>query len=481
MVPAIKNLFRDSVVYGVANVIQKLTPVIVIPIITRCLGTDAFEVYDIAFLYTYLFCTLIILSLDSAASVYYFDKKKENFDKRQVLSYAFYIQVISVGLHFLLFFPIINIVGNFIFSNDIVIRSYWRIALLIIPGYMMFNYGLNVLLWQHRKKEYVFLCFLNTFLCIAGVIIFIQAFKGTIGDLFYVLIGGMTFCGLLAIYLIRKDIFIKRVKAPVNYALIIKLLWFGLPFAVTAFFRLLIPSVDRFFLIYFHFNDELHLYILAVKLASFYGIATSAFILAFTPYSLTKLNHDNAEKEISELFHLISIIAFVSVPVLLLCKDWLVLFFAGPGYLVSAQLLPFLFMGWVFDLFSYFTMLGVYKSQNSAHMLVILIFGTLIISLLNILLVPQFGIFGAALSFCITKAVMFFIMLVYLKKHFRIKIRLASFLLIFGVVSVYCYLIFILNRYVYLLMLIPLIVGTVYYLKNNFKGLFFSRTRLKIE
>jgi O-antigen/teichoic acid export membrane protein len=353
-----------------------------------------------------------------------------------------------------------------------VIGDYWQIALLIIPGYMMFNYGLNVLLWQHRKREYVFLCFLNTSLSIAGIIVAIQFLHGTIMDVFFILIGVMTFCGLLAIFLIRGDLFSKRTKAPVNYALVSKLLWFAFPFAVTTFFRMLIPSIDRYFLMHFQHGSEIHLYILAVKLASFYSIATSAFILAFTPYSLNKLNQDNAEKEISELFHLISIAAFVSVPVLLLCKDWLILFFADSSYHSSSQLLPFLFMGWVFDLFTCFAMLGVYKSQNSVNVLVILILGTVMISLLNILLVPHLGIFGAAISFCITKVMMFFLTLFYFRKHFKIEIKLVSFLSFFAVASVYCYLIYVMNRYLYLLMLIPLIAGIAFYVKSKFKGYF---------
>jgi O-antigen/teichoic acid export membrane protein len=147
------------------------------------------------------------------------------------------------------------------------------------------------------------------------------------------------------------------------------------------------------------------------------------------------------------------------------------LIFADSSYHLSAQLLPFLFMGWVFDLFSYFTMLGVYKSQKSIHVLIILVIGTLVISLLNILLIPRFGIFGAAMSFCFAKMIMFFMTFVYLGRYFRISINWSSLFVVLVAVSVYCYLVCVINRYIYLFMLVPLLGGVVYYLRNSFRGL----------
>jgi O-antigen/teichoic acid export membrane protein len=38
LIAAVKLLFKDSVVYGAANVIQKITPLVIIPIIISHLG-----------------------------------------------------------------------------------------------------------------------------------------------------------------------------------------------------------------------------------------------------------------------------------------------------------------------------------------------------------------------------------------------------------------------------------------------------------
>lgn len=467
MISALKTLFKNSVVYGIANSIQKLTPVIVIPIITRHLGKEALKVYDVAFIYTYLFCAIILLSLDTAASVFYFDKQKQNFDKKQVLSYSFYIQILSLVFNFILIFSFHNSIADKLFEADLSIKKYWLVAMWFIPGYMLFNYGLNVLLWQSRRGLYLTLCVLNTLISVSGSLIAIFIFKGTILNIFYVQIGSVSTCGLLAIFFLRKDIF--NWPFPINDMLLQKLFLFGVPFALTSFFRQLIPSIDRYFLLRYHFSDQLPYYILAVKIASFFTVATNAFVLAFTPYSLNKLNQEDAESEISELFHLISILAFISIPVILLFRNELILLFANESYNVAAKLLPFLFMGWVFDLFTYFSMLGIYKSQNAGVVLLLLIIGTVIISGFNMLLVPRFGIYGAAASFFITKFLMFFVSLFYLRKYFRLKVYASSFLIVLILACIYSYLIFLVKLNLYFGLLLILLGAVFFHLKKIFE------------
>lgn len=466
MLGAVKSLFKNSIIYGIANSVQKLIPVIILPIITNHLGKEALKLYDVAFIYTYLFCAIILLSLDTAASVFYFDKKKENFDKRQVLSYSFYIQVLSLVFNFALIFSLHRQIGSSLFASDPSIKSYWMVAMWYIPGYMFLNYGLNVLLWQGKRLTYLVLCLLNTVLAIAGSIIAVRYFNGTVLHLFYVQIGAISLCGVVVTFLIRKEVFVW--PFPLNNALVQKLFWFGVPFALTSFFRQLIPSIDRYFLLHFNFHQQLPYYILAVKIASFFTVASNAFVLAFTPYSLNKLNQDDAEKEISDLFRLVSIITFASIPVLLLFKDGLVQLFSNETYAVAAQLLPFLFMGWVFDLFTYFSMLGIYKSQSSTVVLLLLVLGTIIISGFNYLLVPAFGIYGAAVSFLLTKFLMFFITLAFLRKDFKVRLHVTSFMAIFLLSGLYCYLIYKLPLSVYLLLLIPLMLVVFLQLKNTF-------------
>lgn len=467
MIAAVKSLFKDSVVYGLANVIQKITPLVIIPIIISYLGKDAFKIYDLSFVYAYLFSSLVVLGQDSAASVFYFDKNKDHFDKHQVLSYSFFIQVFTILGYLVFFYPFRNEVASFIFHGDINQSHYWIIALSVIPGYFMFNYGLNILLINRRKTEYVSLCFLQAILTMGGVYLAIVIYGSDIARLFYVVIGSISFCGLLVTFMLRKEIFSKIL--PFNFHLLDKLVWFGLPFALTSFFRQIIPSIDRYFLLKYQYIDQLPQYILAVKIGSFINIAFSAFALAFTPYSLNKLHHADAEKEISGIFQLVSVISLTAIPTALIFKTPLINFFADPSYNLAGQLLPFFLFGWAFDLFTNFALLGVYKSQKSFFVLSLLMIGTILVSALNILLVPVYGVYGAAISFCVTKVLSFAFAFFYLKKHFKITIDLSLFLAISLLTALCSFLNYFLNIYLYTGIILIVLTGIGYYIYKTFK------------
>lgn len=475
----LKGLLKDSVVYGIANAVQKLVPFFVVPIVIHQLGQTALKLYDVSFVYAYLFSWLLILGQDAAASVFYFDTTKTSFNKKQVLGYGFMTQWAFLLLAAFLLLPFKNSLASWAFSADPVIGSYWLKALLVIPGHLLLNYTLNILLWQKRKREYVALCICQTLFSLTSVYISVVVLKGNLETLFYCLIGSTTVCGIMGFFITRNDMLLQ--PFPVNKPLLKKLLWFGIPFAFTSFFHQLLPSIDRYFLLHYGYLQELPQYIVAVKLGGLISMGIGAFALAFTPYSMAKLNEADAEKEMSSLFHFVAVAGFILIPVLLLFKDLLLRLFADSSYVVSGKLLPFFFFGWLFDLFSYFSMLGIYKGQNSVLILALFVTGILLISALNILLIPRIGVYGAALAFCISKAALFFVPLVYLRKHFKLAVHVESFVAAFAIAVVYSYLIYQLPLAASLFILVGVLCGTVYYLyKQKFGVQLFIKKQLPL-
>ena len=462
----LKGLVKDSVAYGIANTIQKLVPLFVVPVVIHRLGQTSLKLYDVSFVYAYLFSWLFILGQDAAASVFYFDEVKTSFNKKQVLRYGFLIQTCFFAVIALFFLPLKNWVAHLLFPTDAAIGYYWIKALLIIPAHMALNYVLNILLWQRRKREYIALCVCQTAFSLLSVYVFVVLFHGDLSSLFYCLIGSTALCAAIGLSLVSSSLFFAGL--PVNKPLIKKLVLFGIPFALTAFFNQALPSVDRYFLLRFGQDQALPQYILAVKLGGLVSMGIGAFALAFTPYSMSRINQPKAEKEISSLFEMVAVVGFMAMPVLLLFKDLLVRLFADTSYALSARLLPFFFFGWLFDLFSYFSMLGMYKAQNSLIVLTLFATGIVLISGLNVLLIPGFGLYGAAIAFCATKIVMFFIPLVYLRKHFTLTVHTKSFLAS-GVAAVVCsYLLYRMEWYSYSLLLAPILCLTAFYLYKQY-------------
>ena len=463
-----KRLLKDSLVYGVANAIQKLGPFIILPIIVHYLGQNALKVYDVSFVYAYIFSRLVILGQDAAASVLYFDTKKSSFNKSQVTTYGFIVQLIGLLVFFCLVFPFSHLWSRFLFSKDAAIAEWCYRALYILPGSILLNYALNILLWQNRKTAYAFLCFIQTITSIAGVLVAVIFLRGGIAALFYSLVGSTTITGFIGLMMIKQMIFAPLL--PLNKDLLRKLFLLGIPFALTTFFHQLLPAVDRLFLIAYNYGQQLAPYVLAAKLGSLLNFGVSAFVLAFTPYSLAKLNEEDAEEELARLFRMVAAAGFLVVPFLLLFKDLLIHLFADASYAPAAPLLPFFFFGWVFDLFSYFTTLGIYRSQKSLLWLILFIVGVVFTSAFNQLLIPYLGLHGAALSFCLGKAILFFISWLWLRKYFYLHIHLFEFWSSFVIAIVSSYLIFVLPLVMNIFILLFVFCVSAWYFKRKTGG-----------
>ena len=474
-----KTLFKDSVVFGVVNAIQKLIPFFIIPAVIAYLGQDALRVYDVSFAYASLVSWLIILGQDAATAVLFFDNQKNSFDKKQVISYGFFLQLTCLLLFFCLAFPFSSFWSGLLFSKDAAVATWLRIALLVLPGQVLLNYALNVLLWQKRKMAYATLCLIQTALSIASVLIALTVFNGGLPSLIYVIISCTTITGLIGLLFIRESVF--AAVFPVDTILVKKLFLLGIPFALTSFFHQLLPAIDRFFLIQYNYSQQMGPYVLAVKLGSLINFAAGAFILAFTPYSLAKLNDEDAEKEIGHLFKMVSIASFFLVPFTLLFKDLLIELFANRSFGLAANLLPFFFWGWLFDLFSYFSTLGIYRSQKSFLALVLFGVGIVVVSFCNLLLIPSYGLYGAAISFCVSKAFLFFFSLAFLRKHFHLQIQYRSFFFSLLIGAGCSYLVYVLPLAVNIIVLGTLLVATTAYLRKHAFGSFFKKDKSKLS
>ena len=463
----LKMLMRDSLWYGLASVLQKLIPFLVIPLVISRLGSEAFKAYDVCFLYAILVSWLIVVGQDNAASILYFDAGGE-WGKPKVLLNGMLNQLVLLVVLGTVLYVFRDLFSAWLFNNDPSLTSFWPRALWILPGQVILNYCLNILIWEGRKVKYLLLCIVQVVFTLALVYLSLVFWNGSTIDLFTIIVGVTGFCASLGLYLVRHALFTK--ESAWSPALAKQMLLLGAPFALTSFFQQALPSVDRYFLLHHHFNEQLPVYALGSKMSGVLSVASGAFIIAFTPYSMKKIHEADGERELSLLFRFVSVAALVAIPVILLFKGWLLDFFADDRYSDATYLLPFFFFAWVFDLFSYFWMLAIYRSRKSHLVLLIFLSGLVMVSVLNSILVPRYGIYGAAISLCITKFLLFIIPMYLLRKYFIVEIHYLSFMGFLALAVGACWLILHLPVLQYVGILAIIVLSTLFYLRKLFEA-----------
>ena len=131
----------------------------------------------------------------------------------------------------------------------------------------------------------MFVCLLQVCLAVSGILLAMFLNAGIEG-IFWALIISTSITAIAGLLMAGKSI---DLKIRFDKDLVKKLVLLGTPFALTSFFQQLVPSIDRYFLLHFNYGNDLPQYSLAVKIGGLLSIATSAFVLAFTPYSMNRI------------------------------------------------------------------------------------------------------------------------------------------------------------------------------------------------
>lgn len=418
-----KGLLRNSVVFALASVVQKLVQFALVPVIITYVGREALKVYDVALVYATLFAMLCVMGLDVAASVHYFDTKKTRAERARVLSSGLYIQGITTAILLGLLVVLHQPLGRSMFGGDEATARGWTIVLWSVPGTVAINYALNILRWVERSATYLALCALQVAGALLPALYLVLLHGKGLDALLWSHVGGMTLAGVAGLWLVRRELGGQGAWRRPAWSAMRPLISYGLVFGCASFFFGLLPAMDRSFLLRFGLNDTLPEYALAARLGAVPGLVTTAVGLAASTHAFRIWHRTDAAAEVYHLARAILVFFLALVPVSLVAKDWLVELFANAiQYPHTAELLPFFFYGCVADGALYFAMLGLYKSKRAWPPLIVLAASTGIAGLLNIVLIPTLGIAGAALAFTLAKSVQVVFSWIWSSRYWHIRV-----------------------------------------------------------
>src|SRR5687768_14986200 len=100
----VKNLFKDSLVYGLGYGLSRFLQIIILPIIAQALSLSEFGYYSNYVIFYTIVGGFFVLGLDSAVARYFYDSDDKKYHQ-QLFSSAFYfillLSVVSVSIFFL--------------------------------------------------------------------------------------------------------------------------------------------------------------------------------------------------------------------------------------------------------------------------------------------------------------------------------------------------------------------------------------------
>ena len=384
------TFWRITTVYGVGFICLRAISFLLLPFYTNLLSKH--DVGWVFIIYTILAFLNVLYTHGMNAALFKFfhsSKKKEIITTSNLYS-VFY----SVGLSLFLFLGYVLYISitNNIPSYDIVI-----IILVIASLDMVSSRNSSLLRLLERPYYYLFVCFINVVLSIAFNIYFIQiCHLGLLGA-----INALLYVSIIQFLLLLPIMFSYFSITCFNKELLYKMLRFGIAFFPAALFFVLIEMSDRWMLGYLRNINDVGLYGAGYKIGSVVLLLVNSFNLNWQPFYL-KRGLDKGVAVFENIGqHFLLILIFIATILSIL---WPIIFqwrfgsfyLIGMAFWKGGNIIPIICLSYIFYGLFILQMPSIYLKTKQNWAPIFWGSGFFINMLANCLLIPRFGIYGAA-------------------------------------------------------------------------------------
>lgn len=388
----LKFFLENFLIYGVGGVIGKIIPVVMIPIITRLMpDTSSFGISDMCTTVVSFGSALAIMGMYDAMYRMFFEKNDEKYKK----------EICSTTLNFTVIMSVIVFVLMIVFKNFIAAKFLGDIKY----GYLVYITAISTLVgatnsivaaptrMQNKRKIYLFMNVLTPLISYS-----------------------------IAIPMILKGYYIEALPVSTMVAnisselvfLALNRKWFTFAFInkedLKQLLKIAVPLLPNF-LIYWIFNssDKLMItnilgtgatgiYSVGAKLGQASQLIYTAFAGGWQFFAFSTMKEENQVKTNSLIFEYLGVISFAcTAGIFLICQPLYNLLFQGEyvqGYIVS----PYLFLAPLLQMLFQIACNQFLVIKKTWPNLFILSTGAVVNVILNLVLIPQIGIEGAAIA-----------------------------------------------------------------------------------
>lgn len=419
----LKRLSKDTFSYGLSSTLQKLITMFLFPIYARLLTPADFGIQDIILTTVFIITLFLILGLDSGVMLYYYESKDE--DKTTLVStYLLFEIVVSVPVVIIiwLFAPVLS---DWIF-NDKSLADYLRLGVASIPFSLIVGAILSTLRLTFQTRKFVVLTTFGVLLQISGAIVFVIFFKmGVKGILISILISNAV-QSVLGFYLTYR-----------NYRLIFsfnwlkKLLVVGVPLIPLALSMWIMNYSNRFFLVEYSDMESVGLLSIVNRVASIMLLFLSAFSSAWGPYAYSIApDVELAKATYRKVLTYFILGSMIAAMMLSLFSKEIIILLATSAYKEGSSMVFLYSLSSICWVALYIVGMGAGIAKKNYHNTIAVIIGALLNTLFNYLLIPNYGVLGAAYASLIGNLIALIYMFYAGQYYFRVSYEFRKILIV---------------------------------------------------
>lgn len=408
----VKRFFRDSVIYGLANLLSGSIGFVLIPLYTRVFSPLDYGIIDILGAFASL--AGVTVALEISQSVARFFPEAETDDHKT--AYA------STALWFTLAAYSVLMIGGIAGARPLSAllldsqerQSIFQVAVVSTWATGLFYLVQNQLRWELKPVYFAIASIVNTVIALGSTLALVLGLHmGVISVFWGQLIGGAS-AFFLGIYLVRA-----RYQLRFDVHKFAEMLRFSLPLVPSSIGVFVTLYIDRFAIKSLMTLSDVGLFGIGYRIASIAGLVMVAFQGSLIPLIYHNYRDFNTPFELARIFRYFMGLALLICLGLGLFAPEILRVVTTIGYYSGAKVVPLLAPAILLSSMYIFAP-GLAIAKRTGLMAVFNVFSAAENTLLNFWLIPLWGIMGAAAATLISAATLFAAYMVASQRLYRV-------------------------------------------------------------
>ena len=391
MLQKFQRLAKESVVYGLGGAGSKFISFLLMPIYSRIFSVADYGAIDVIAILILLSGTLFTSGTDAALSFFFYHKPEHQQRQSTVSTISIYIFMANTFTAFLLFLLAKEV--SLLLFKETRFAEFIRLAAIGMPFTALYNLNLNLVRLQRKPFTYISITLpylLTTMLLNILTVLVLK--MGTRGVFLSNVIAFVVFSGV-GIAFNRRFYHLAF-----DCQRFLEMLRYWAPMILVGVSAWLMVSMDRILLAQQGSLEQAGIYTAGLRIASIVGFFAQAFRTANLGFIFETSIEEDAPKVYSLTLSYFILLSSVLVLFLSLFARPLIHLLATSAYEVAYFIIPLLAFSVVAEGAAQITSIGILLTKKTDQVGAATVFCALLQIGLLFLLIPRWGIIGAALS-----------------------------------------------------------------------------------
>jgi len=412
-----KLLAKHSVIYGIGTATNKLVAFLLLPIYTQYLTTHDYGIKELVGLSTDIIGTLMATAISSAFFRFYFDYQDQ--EKKDLVLSCSYLSLGGFGLVVVIALAFTTpVMAEYILDSP-ALYTYFLISFASMWFQTLNGIGFNLLRAEMQSLRYITFTITRLIAAIGLNILFVIYFRlGVLGILISTLLTS------IGIFIFLNVPQLLRVGLRFSLPLVKDMVRFGFPLIWSQLGAFVVHLSDRFFIKAYSSISDAGLYSLGYRFGTLPGsFISEPFNQVWQPRRLELYKQENSEEIFGRVFtYFLLLLSFVGLGVAVLTRDVLMII-SDQKFWTAYKVVPIIVLANTIFTFHYHFNIGLIIEKKTKYLAYINFSNGLFVVLLNFLLIPRYGMFGAAyatlIAFVYKVVLTYYFSSRYFKIHFE--------------------------------------------------------------